>query len=282
MDISQLSSAGAMNAGSLDTLGSESIDLTQFLGSQTSALGGFDINSILGDFDMTGMLEGFDINSILSGFDMGNILGDFDINSILSGASVINAESVGGNDQKLPVLAAAPQTQSSPTTTPSSTTTPNSVVGSSEFSNTKPEGKGSESSKKTAVEVRDRLMQDYGLTKEQASGIVGNLYHESDGMKPDVNEYSGGGGFGWAQWTGSRRAEMENWCKSNGYDPSSTEGNYQFLKHEMDTVETGTIPAVKNAGSASEAALAFEGTFERATSPVMDERIKWANEIANM
>ncbi|MFM2344152.1 MAG: hypothetical protein RLZZ210_762 [Pseudomonadota bacterium] len=297
MDISQI--AGLTNSASLGNLSGDvgSIDISQFLGTQSSAFGGFDmssimggnfdINSIMGGFDMSSIMGGnFDINSIMSGFDMSSIMGgNFDINSllggggILGGAAAINASSVGDSEFPIPTTTPKPK----PTSTPSSTTSSSSSSGGSgEFSNVTTGGKGSEGSNQRAVEVRDRLMKDYGLTKEQASGIVGNLYHESDGMKSDVNEYSGGGGFGWAQWTGSRRSQMESWCKSNGYDPNSAEGNYQFLKYELDNVETGTIPAVKSASTAEEAAMAFERNFERAASPVMAERLKWANAINNM
>jgi len=53
-----------------------------------------------------------------------------------------------------------------------------------------------------APQVIDRLTKDFGLTKEQAAGIVGNLGHESGGFKQlqEINPLGGGkGGYGCAQ-----------------------------------------------------------------------------------
>jgi hypothetical protein len=80
------------------------------------------------------------------------------------------------------------------------------------------------------------LMNDLGLTAAQAGGIVANLGAESQ-IKA-INEKNpmvagSRGGFGWAQWTGSRRREFEAWSKQQGLDPSSPEANYGFLLHEL-------------------------------------------------
>jgi len=53
--------------------------------------------------------------------------------------------------------------------------------------------------------IMKRLQEDFGFTKEQAAGILGNLGHESGGLKvmQERNPTGGGrGGYGWAQWTG--------------------------------------------------------------------------------
>jgi hypothetical protein len=80
------------------------------------------------------------------------------------------------------------------------------------------------------------LMKDLGLTAAQAGGIVANLGAESQ-IKA-INEKSpmipgSRGGFGWAQWTGSRRREFEAWSAQQGLNPSSPEANYGFLLHEL-------------------------------------------------
>jgi len=47
-----------------------------------------------------------------------------------------------------------------------------------------------------------------GFTHEQAAGIMGNLQAESH-FSSSVVEYSGGGGYGIAQWTAGRRSLLE-------------------------------------------------------------------------
>ena len=46
-----------------------------------------------------------------------------------------------------------------------------------------------------------------------------------------INE-KGGGGFGWAQWTGSRRTDFEAYAKTHG-GATSDEANYGFLVQEL-------------------------------------------------
>jgi tail lysozyme len=57
--------------------------------------------------------------------------------------------------------------------------------------------------------IMSNLTQDFGLTREQAAGLVGNFGAETGGfaklqeVKPLVP--GSRGGWGWAQWTGPRR-----------------------------------------------------------------------------
>ena len=143
-----------------------------------------------------------------------------------------------------------------------------------------------------AVDVASRLMKDFHLTKEQAAGVVGNLYHESAGMNPNVNEFGSDPssptygrpndtqfGYGWAQWTGTRKTDYLNFCEANHLDPSSPAANYAMLKHELETSEAETIPKLKEARSPEEAAQVFREVFERATNPVDESRKQAANNV---
>lgn len=146
--------------------------------------------------------------------------------------------------------------------------------------------------KKMALDVAEQLSKDFGLTREQAAGVVGNLYHESAGMNSNVNEFgsdpshptfgSPNGsqfGYGWAQWTGDRKTAFLNFAKEQGLDPSSPAANYAMLKHELETSEAGTLDALKQARSPEEAAVVFRKVFERAANPVDESRIAAANMI---
>ncbi len=141
-----------------------------------------------------------------------------------------------------------------------------------------------------AVNLAKQMMADFSLTEAQAAGIVGNFMHESGGqhVPPDINE--GGkagpprfsGGYGWAQWTGSRQTQFINYAIKRGYMGSKSEhandaANYAWLKYELIMTERSTLPAVGKTSTPKEAATAFEANFERAGVPALTARIKYAN-----
>lgn len=124
------------------------------------------------------------------------------------------------------------------------------------------------------------LQKDFGLTQNQAAGIVANLWYESGGMNPNMNEggHAGaptsnmGQGYGVAQWTGSRKQEFLDFAARNHMNPASVEANYAFLKHELQTSHSDAIRAVKGTSSAQAATTAFCNVFERPGVPAMDRR----------
>lgn len=139
-------------------------------------------------------------------------------------------------------------------------------------------------------DVGSRLMQDiqkdFGLDAERAAGIVGPLAMESGGfgtlqeVKPTVP--GSRGGFGYAQWTGPRRKQFEEFARSNNLDPTSYEANYGFFKHEMmNTPEGRILEKVRAAPNAMEAARVFTGSaaegqgFLRPGAVNMDARYRW-------
>lgn len=154
---------------------------------------------------------------------------------------------------------------------------------------------GEAEGKQQAVKVANRLMQDFGLTKEQAAGVAGNLYHESAGMNSNVNEFGSDPngqpfgppngtqfGYGWAQWTGDRKTAYLDYSKSIGLDPSSPAANYAMLSHELSGSEAGTLDALKSTSTPEDAAVAFRKVFERAANPVDEKRIAAAREIYSL
>lgn len=146
------------------------------------------------------------------------------------------------------------------------------------------------------VNLAKNLMSDYGLTVEQAVGIVGNFMHESGGedLPPDMNQgmtrgaphpsFAGGKAYGWAQWDGPRKKAFVKYGADNGYtdsmsSPATDASNYAYLKYELDNTETSTMPAVKNAESVQAAVIAFEANFERAGKPAIAVRTALANKL---
>jgi len=129
-----------------------------------------------------------------------------------------------------------------------------------------------------APHIMRNLIRDFGFTENQAAGILGNLGHETGGFTlfQELRPRSGRGGFGWAQWTGGRRLEFEKFCRDNGFDQKSDEGNYGFLRHEMkNTSERKVVDALKATTTLEKAVEAFERVFERAGVVALTSRITW-------
>lgn len=122
--------------------------------------------------------------------------------------------------------------------------------------------------KDVGFQLMSDLKKDFGLTTEQAAGIVGNLDWESGGfntlqeIKPLVE--GSRGGYGYAQWTGPRRVAFEEFAAANDLDPSDYSANYGFLKEEFtNSAEGKVLDRIREAGSAEEAAEIFSNTFLR-------------------
>ena len=137
-----------------------------------------------------------------------------------------------------------------------------------------------------APRIMRQLMSDFQFTKVQAAGILGNLGHETGGFRhfQELKPLAGGaGGFGWAQWTGmkvgpppGRRRAFMNFCAAAGVEPTSDEGNYGFLKKELETTEKATVPALKAESTLEGATRVFEQKFERAGIVALDSRVRFA------
>lgn len=124
------------------------------------------------------------------------------------------------------------------------------------------------------------LSKDFGLTPEQAAGVVGQLGHESGGFGTlqEVNPMVPGsrGGYGYAQWTGPRRKAFEEYARTNGLDPASYEANYGFLKRElMETPEGAVLKDIAAAPDAITAGRIFTDKFLRPGIPGYESRDKW-------
>lgn len=142
-------------------------------------------------------------------------------------------------------------------------------------------------SKQVADAYMANLQKDFGLTKDQAAGVVANLWHESGGMNSGINQGGAIGkpsgnmaddnanGYGIAQWGGSRKQGLLDFAASQKppLDPSSQAANYGFLKQELETTQRGAIDAVKNAKTPQAATEAFSDAFEHPSDPQMASRL---------
>lgn len=112
------------------------------------------------------------------------------------------------------------------------------------------------------------LSSDLALPAASAAGIVGNLQAES-GLRAvqEGHPISGRGGFGWAQWTGPRRLQFEQYAKDNNLDPKSDAANYGFLLKELQGPENAKmleqLRNLKGPDAARQAAALVERLYER-------------------
>ena len=136
-----------------------------------------------------------------------------------------------------------------------------------------------------ARQLLSDLKRDFGLTNEQAAGVVGNLMHESGGFGSlqEINPSVPGsaGGFGYAQWTGPRRDKFEAYVADQGLDPASYEANYGYLKHELanDPYERRQFNTVKKANTAAEAARLVSENYLRPGTPNNAARVRYAEQV---
>jgi hypothetical protein len=143
--------------------------------------------------------------------------------------------------------------------------------------------RGTETFVAKAPGIMEKLIADFGLKDFQAAGIVGNIGEECDGFR-EMQEKKplipgSKGGFGWAQWTGSRRTKFELFCSTNGLSPFSDAANYGYLKDELNDSQKEARDAVRKTPNLSKAVRIFEATFEKAKAGLehFDRRDDWAN-----
>jgi hypothetical protein len=137
-----------------------------------------------------------------------------------------------------------------------------------------------------AQQIAARLMydiqRDFNLPAHAAAAIVGNLAHESGGFSQfqEIDPLVPGsrGGFGYAQWTGPRRVQFENWAAQAGHPLTSYEANYGFLKHELSDPNWATfLNNLQNTSSVDGASGLVMNEFLR---PAQFARIASANDRA--
>ena len=130
--------------------------------------------------------------------------------------------------------------------------------------------------------IMHKLIGDLGLTAVQAAGILGNIGHECAGFKllQEQKPIRGGrGGWGWCQWTGPRRTNVEKWATAQGLGFSSDEANYGFLLVELKGEQANSVRRLREAESVDSATSVFMHAFEKPAEQyaALPRRINLAN-----
>lgn len=107
--------------------------------------------------------------------------------------------------------------------------------------------------------VTDLKVKDF-----QAAGIVGNFGYESGEFTKlhEIGQPEGQGGYGWAQWTGSRRRNFLSWCATQNLDWRSDEANYGFAVHEIQTSYKSMLVKLRKTATLRDATFLIYAQYE--------------------
>ena len=91
-----------------------------------------------------------------------------------------------------------------------------------------------------------------GFNDAAIAGILANIEHES-GF--DTNALGDNGtSYGICQWHNGRWDNLNAYCAENGYDPSSMDGQLEYLVYELQTGYAGVYDTLQNVPNTSEGA----------------------------
>ena len=127
-----------------------------------------------------------------------------------------------------------------------------------------------------AAQIAMALKSALGITDAQAAGITGNLMRES-GLNPRVNEGGavglprGVGGYGLAQWTGTRQSDLVGFAGSRGA-AGDMATQLRFMVSELMGPESQALSKLKTAQSPEQAAVLFDKFYERSGVKALGER----------
>jgi hypothetical protein len=132
--------------------------------------------------------------------------------------------------------------------------------------------------------IMRNLLRDFPQLKDfHAAGILGNIGRETGGFRlmQEVRPKKGRGGLGWLQWTGDRRKKFEAFCVPPIPGTETNEGNYAFMRHEMNGDEHAAFKAFAETTNLASATAVFMSKYERPGVPALEERQDWARKALN-
>lgn len=138
------------------------------------------------------------------------------------------------------------------------------------------------------------------FSTKMIAGMVGNFGQESGFNSERTQDGSGldskmsneeilaqgnvyGKAVGFAQWDGPRRVNLVNFAKANNTHWSDLGTQMDFLKHELETTEGGSLLAsgfTDDSKSVAELVKIFHDSFERSGEPNMPRRVSFGEDFA--
>lgn len=121
-----------------------------------------------------------------------------------------------------------------------------------------------------------RYLMSLGYSKQNASGIAGNIFIESRYDPLAIGD--NGQSFGLAQWHKSRWERLNEWAKQNNKNPNTFQGQLDYLDWELKNTEKNAYKKLLESKTVYESAYNFAKYFER-PAVIVPERMKTAQEI---
>ncbi len=121
------------------------------------------------------------------------------------------------------------------------------------------------------TDVYNRLRQN-GFTDSEAAGITGNIAQESM-FDTEALSKDGYNSHGLVQWTGDRKAHLEQFARENGLDLKDWRTQVDFISEEMNTTERAAFEALRKNPNITpeEAARIVREQYERPDPAVAND-----------
>lgn len=113
--------------------------------------------------------------------------------------------------------------------------------------------------KKNEVSAYRYMINDMKLNPAAASGIMANIYGESN-FDPDIWDRTGVS-YGICQWLGSRKNALYTFCTENDLDRSTLIAQLKFMEYELENVYPTTYQKIRNVEVSEEGAYSAAYTF---------------------
>lgn len=123
-----------------------------------------------------------------------------------------------------------------------------------------------------------------GWTSNSICAMLGNMQGES-GIIANIDEISGGGGYGLVQWT--PKSNLTNWANANGLDYRTVDTQCRRIQWELENGQqfyaTSAYPMnfksfTQSTESPTYLAKVFINNYERPANPNQPQRGVWAEE----
>jgi len=137
-------------------------------------------------------------------------------------------------------------------------------------------GEAKKQSESMGAQIAKALQNALDLTPAQAAGVVGNLMRES-GLNPRVNEGGGVGaprgvgGYGLAQWTGTRQKDLVRFAGGSAA-AGDLQTQLRFMVSELMGLESKALASLRKATTPEDAAVVFDRDYERSGVKALPER----------
>lgn len=137
-------------------------------------------------------------------------------------------------------------------------------------------GEAKKQAESMGAQIAKALQKTLDLTPAQSAGVVGNLMRES-GLNPRVNEGGGVGaprgvgGYGLAQWTGTRQKDLVRFAGGSAA-AGDLQTQLRFMVSELMGPESKALASLRKATTPEDAAVVFDRDYERSGVKALPER----------